>query len=490
MANSLPMSNPAMIQYLLQTTAWPQTSQHITLHETHISWVILTGSHAYKIKKPVNLGFVDFSTLAKRQHYCQEEVIRNRRFGSTIYLGVVPVRRQGDSYNMDGDGEIVDYAVKMRQFADHDLLLTRLQNHAFEAAWLDELATTLAHSHDQAQPHHAGDAAVRLDQHMQDCLTTLMPHMPEAVQWHQQWQQRMAQLAPVLQQRQQASMVRCCHGDYHLGNLTLINDHPQAFDCIEFNDELATIDTMNDAAFLFMDLLAHQRPDLAMRFISRYLEQSGDDQGAGTLRLFAAYRAAVRAKVSILQTGTANAKTQHYCALMEQLLNEAPRPPQLIAIGGYSGSGKSHLALRGCGPMQAVIVRSDALRRRLHRQFPHLERYGEAMNARTRDAVMQAARQLLAARWSVILDATFLTDEWRQRARNIATEQGAGYQLIWLDTPPETQLQRIRQRRGDVSEADEAILRQQWQQFTPPPPDQALFWPDSNRWPDRLPDAV
>jgi len=293
--------------------------------------------------------------------------------------------------------------------------------------------------------------------------------------------------------RQYNGFIRPCHGDLHLKNITLIDNKPCIFDCIEFSDEFRIIDTMNDAAFLVMDCDAHGRSDLAFRFLSRYLEHTGDYAGLSLLNLYLFYRATVRGKVSTLLAleFTDEQKRQHcfeearkyfYLAVNYARSKQA----ELFVIGGLSGSGKSHLALLGCGIERAIIIRSDATRKRIVSDYPDLALYSREMHLHTYKAMFADARSTLAAGFSVILDATFLHPVSRQQAHELAQECSVPLHFFWLNIDRailERQIKQRQQAANDISDADLRVLKLQLDEYTCPDEAWLEFLHASNAWP-------
>jgi len=309
---------PPHIQDFYKPETYPHPVSHIEMIQTHASWVFLSGDFAYKFKKPVDFDFMDFSTLAKRKYYCEQELKLNRRLAPDLYLDVLPVYRHGDTYNLSKPGEIVDYCLKMIRFSQSNLFDQKLLQDKFEPQWMDQLAEYVAHFHDQAEINtdNGFDHASLLASHIQDNLAIATEHAgiaiaPESLHSLSAFiSTEMAAKQGVLKQRQTDRHIRHCHGDLHFRNITLVNDKPVLFDCIEFNDAYRIIDTMNDVAFLVMDCDAHMRPDLGMRFLSRYLEYSGDYTGLVLLPLYLFYRASVRGKVACILAGELPAEKQ------------------------------------------------------------------------------------------------------------------------------------------------------------------------------------
>lgn len=487
---------PPHIRACFDPVTYPHPVHHIRLIETHISWLFLTGSFVYKFKKPVDFGFLDFTTLDKRQRDCQRELQLNRRLAAPLYHAVVPLtcasNRSGEHVQLGGDGEVVDYALKMTQFEQHDLLSRRLQQGGFDPAWMDQLATTIARFHRDSAPHPERDAATLLAAHLQEnlrigrqyaaqhqahtSLTTLDHFLATAL----------PALMPQLHQRQ--AQIRDCHGDLHLNNIALYQGEPIAFDCIEFNDDYRIIDCMNDVAFLVMDCDARGHHGLGMRFLARYLEQSSDYAGLSLLPLYLIYRATVRAKVACL---LATEATESHEAAWQEAADYfdlaasycAPRRPHLFAVGGLSGSGKSHLANLGMAQCGALSIRTDAVRRRIAPQHRHLPRYSDAMHRLTYQQLFADAEAALEAGFSVILDATFLHPKSRRSVQQLAQRCAVPLHFFWLNIPPEQLRENIRQRQHDISEADLDVLEQQLRDYHSPQEPFIHHLSSANHWP-------
>lgn len=452
------------------------------LLETHISWVLLAGDYAWKIKKPVDFGFLDFSSLDKRRFYCEEELRLNGRLAPNIYLEVVPVCGTLDAPRLGGEGEPLDYAVKMRRFDQSGLLSNRLP--LLTPELMDELADLAADFHQQIQVcgkdcEFGSPAAVLAP--MLDNFSTIrgLGQPPEVLGQLEQieaWTRATAEaLTPVLQARKDNGFIRECHGDMHLGNITIIDEQAVIFDGIEFNPELRWIDTMNEVAFLLMDLREKQLPQLAWHFLNRYLQATGDYPGLALCSLYQAYRAMVRAKVAALggnqQSGFASYLRQ------AQACTNSPAP-RLIITHGLSGSGKSYTASRAADQSGAVHLRSDIERKRLE-GLAALSRTGSALDSgiytrdktdQTYQRLLQLAQQLLQEGYSVIVDATFLFSEQRRVFRELAAQLSIPFAILDMQTPESLLRQRIRQRQQqarDPSEADERVLELQLQNRQP-----------------------
>lgn len=483
-----PNPEPKLIQRLLSPLAYPHPAAGVRLIETHISWVLLTGEYAYKIKKPVNFGFLDFSTLEQRLHYCHEEVRLNRRLAADWYLEVVPITGSYKQPCIGGNGAAIEYAVKMRQFPTVMTLKDRVKAGNFGSREIDRISDLLADFHAHVA-RASGDSpygnSTDIRHWFEENSVHLRPRLQEADQigqlqrleaWGQaEWQSK----AGLMEQRKRAGFVRECHGDMHLGNMTQVDGEIVLFDCIEFNPMLRWIDVISEAAFLIIDLLHFKLDILAFRFLSRYLQHTGDYQGVALLRYYLVYRALVLAKVSLLR-----AEQQHDSALREQNLAEygvyadlAERftqtpSPMLLITHGFSGSGKSYYAGRLAEQIGAVQIRSDIERKRLY-GFCADQNTGSTANGGiytdeathlTYDRLAFEAQTVLESGFSVIVDATFLKKEQREPFRQLAARRGVRFRILDFQAADHVLNQRILQRQHqDASEATIEVLHQQQQ---------------------------
>jgi len=498
---------PEHVHAFFDSHIYPHAVKEIRLIQTHISWVFLTGHFAYKIKKPVDFEFLDFTTLAKRKKACDDELTLNRRFAPGIYLDVLPIHKHDGAFRISNDSDsrkdIVDYCLKMVQFDQCDLFETRIESNRFDPTWMDQLATIVAKFHQGAanNPYinQFGDPQL-LYNHIQENLHIAEEHLhtheitQTLIDLKQQINVSFNTSKQQLLMRQQNHHIRNCHGDFHLNNITLFNNKPTPFDCIEFSDAFRMIDTMNDVAFLIMDCDARKRSDLGYRFLSRYLEQTGDYEGLQLLPLYLSYRAGVRGKVSCLSASNAtlqqretsksyNAAEDYFRLAAQYLL---PRQPQLFMIGGLSGSGKSHLSLIGLQHEKAIIIRSDATRKRLAKQHTKLPLYGTRMHQLTYQALFDAATTSIKAGFSVILDATFLHPASRKSVIELAATLHIPFSFYWLDIDAVTLQTRIEQRNiegSDISDADLNILKNQLREYQRPSDPHISFLQHSDVWP-------
>lgn len=475
------------------------------LIETHISWIFLTEKLAYKIKKPVKNDFLDFSTLALRKFFCEEELRLDRRFAADIYLDVVPVTCEQESLEFGGAGQPCEYAVKMRRFPTEDLLGQRVKTLRIASAELERFAQALADFHQVAA--HAPEKssfgnAEQIRQEAYDNVSALdgyltAERMARLRSWTEQtWQS----LDELFRHRQQNGFIRECHGDLHADNIVRWQGRFIPFDGIEFNPQFRWIDCLSDAAFLAMDLLALGRSDLSCIFVNSYLEASGDYAGIGLLRWYMVYRALVRAKVSRLAMDQHTADTAEFAAARGELerhleLAEAlstrthtqhagiedaatippltrSNPNGLWITHGLSGSGKSTIALRLVEQLGAVRLRSDVERKRLWgkpadfradaQQRQRL--YSAEMNQQTYQRLRELSEPILAAGYPVVVDAAFLKREQRDLFRQLAHQSKMPFGIIDCQTDSVTQQQRLTTRQAagsDASDADERVLQEQ-----------------------------
>jgi len=365
-----------LIESLLHGTAYPHPVDNIRLLETHISWVILTGSYAYKIKKPIKLEFLDFSSLKQRKFFCDEELRLNRRWASELYLDVVPICGSFEKPLVDGTGSPIEYAVKMLQFPQNAQLDAQLDAGLLNDADMIELAEMIARQHSMAAVCTQPSAKVAFEsvRHpMLQNLEHLKQHISrDELQRLSSWTSKnLRVLQTSLIKRQKDGFIRECHGDLHLRNLVRLRSGIAAFDCVEFSADLRNIDVISDVSFLVMDLIARERQDLAYLFINRYLECSGDYDGMSVFGLYYVYHALIRAKIaairSIERTDEVDRQRDleemaHCCSVACNWVE--PRQPRLIAMHGFSGSGKTVLSQQLIPRLPAIRVRSDIERKR------------------------------------------------------------------------------------------------------------------------------
>jgi aminoglycoside phosphotransferase family enzyme len=488
---------PPLIQSLLSPTRYPHAASAVKVIETHGAWVLLAGEWAYKIKKPVRFSFMDFSTLAQRQAACATELRVNQRFAgedpaTQLYRAVLPVLGSvGDPrWGSPGRaGEAIEFAVQMRRFDEAGRLDHLCASGALTTDHLQSLAQDLATfqiSALVAPPDSPWGKPAGAIAFARDNVDTLREHLTQAediqaldalARWTET---RFADIEPVLAERQRSARVREGHGDLHLANLVLIGSVVLPFDAIEFNDALRWIDTASDIAFLWMDLLRQRQPGLANRFLSDWLDASGDTTAPAVLPFFAAYRALVRAKIAAIRStqpgadrSAALAEARAYLALALSIAE--PPAPQLVITHGLSGSGKTWASGRWLltAPHNPTIrLRSDVERKRLH-GLGALAASGSELNSGlyapqkhgdTYASLLTRTAELLSQGWSVLVDAAFLRQRERQAFADLAVAQAVPFHILAPEAPVAVLRARIsaRQARGnDASEATLAVLEQQ-----------------------------
>lgn len=452
--------------------------RRVALVETHISWVLLDGEHAWKIKKPVTLGFVDFARLDARRACCEEELRLNRRLAPELYLDVVPIRGRAQAPRFHGEGAPIEYAVRMRQFAPGALFSERLAAGTLDADAVERFAVRLA-AFQSAAPAAGDDVPwgsaqrVRADTALAlDGIAAARPSSAWVDAMRERFEAEASRLAPVFERRRRQGWVREGHGDLHLANVVVLDSQVTAFDCIEFDPGLRWIDVQNDAAFLAMDLLAHDRADLAFRFLDAWLGALGDYEGLPVLRYYLAYRAVVRELVASIRGGPRGDSSAgpRYAGLASTLLES--RRPRLLITHGVSGSGKSHAARRLLERSGAIRLRSDLERKRLHgmgglaRSHSGLDEglYAADVSARTYARLLELAEIPLQAGWPTIVDATFLRAADRGRFRALAARLDVPFSILACEADEAVLRARVEARlaRGtDPSEADVRVLERQ-----------------------------
>jgi len=468
-----------LIAALQNPAVFPHPVTEFKVIETHISWVLLTGEFAYKIKKPVDFGFLNFTTLKARKHFCEEELRLNQRLAADLYLELLPITGSENAPALGGKGQAIEYAIKMRQFPQDSLLSAVQARGELKPSHIDDLARQIADFHRQTPPVAANHRLVSVEAicaPMRQNVVQIEPLLTEQADKQQLaalsgWlEASITRLAPILEKRGANGKIRECHGDLHLGNAILReNGQVALFDCIEFNEEFRLIDQALDAGFLAMDLETCGLHALAHRFTNAWLEQTGDWQALELLPLYKAHRALVRAKVGLFRLGQEQDEAQRrailagyrsYIALAESY--SAIPAPFLVILHGLSGSGKSHLARQLADESSAICLRSDVERKRLFADYS--ARYTEQAHQQTYARLHQLAEAALHAGTSVIIDGAYLKRSEREAARQIAERHGVPWLIVACEAPIELIEQRIaaRQQAGvDPSEADLSVVLSQ-----------------------------
>jgi len=472
-----------LIESLRNAAAYPHPASSFQVIETHISWVILTGAFAYKIKKPVNLGFLDFSTLSQRRDYCYRELNLNKRTAEKLYVDVVAITGTATEPKIAGDGEPIEYAVRMRQFDQGDIFDNLQREGRLTPELLIELAKKVANFHQRLPPMEADSplgTSAELLAAMLENFEQIRPLLGDSDSVEQldaleNWtRQKFGEDSRQIDTRREEGYVRECHGDLHLANITVFDGEVTLFDCIEFNDSLRWIDVMNDLAFLLMDLEFRGKKPLANLVLNTYLEYRDDYGGVALLVIYKAYRAMVRAKVSMLtlENQSLNSEQRNrlgnayrdYISLARSCMQRST--PFLLATTGLSASGKSHVSAKVSGALNLIRLRSDVERKRLFglgpldasHSPPGDKLYSPDATWRTYQRLATLAGQLLAAGVPVIVDAACLKRQERNLLAGVAREQGVPFALVHCEAPESQRLAWIRKRSGDASEATEALM--------------------------------
>jgi len=485
------------IKNMLHPEVYDHPVKDIKLIETHISWVILTGDFVYKIKKPVNFGFLDFSTLEKRHTYCTEELLLNRRMAPDIYLDVVSISGTPEKPVVNSTSKTFEYAVKMAQFPQSAQLDIMLADGELNLEHMDAIARMLADFH---QTIEAADDSMDygnnhvIYQPVEENFSQIREHLDitpyaNTLTSLEAWcNSTFKKLQPVFEQRKRDGFVRECHGDIHLRNMAWLKTGPTAFDCIEFNAHLRWIDVISEIAFLVMDLQVRQQHQLANRFLNNYLEITGDYAGLTVMPFYLCYRALVRAKVNALRLDqkdiTPNERQQSLTEFESHLQLATSytqtATPKLIIIRGLSASGKSTISQQLINTSEMIRIRSDVERKRLFsipliNNTPNGKKsdelnagiYSPQASQQTYTKLAELALQVIDAGYTVIIDATFLKREQREPFQQLTTRLGLTYIILQTTAPLDILRQRIVSRKNDVSDADLVILEHQFANWHP-----------------------
>jgi aminoglycoside phosphotransferase family enzyme/predicted kinase len=470
-----------LIAALCDPRRYPQLAPPVQLIETHISWVLLAGDYAYKIKKAINLGFLDYTGLDSRRFYCDEEIRLNRRTAPGIYLDSLAIGGSLDSPAF-GTQPAIEYAVRMHRFASSSLMDELLRRNKISPHHIDNLAAAIVRFHASLSLSDAGsefgtaasiNAAALQNFEQLRLLLADDADRENIAALEAATEAEYAECKETFETRRAQGYVRECHGDLHLGNVVLIGDEPVLFDCIEFNPALRWIDVMNEISFTVMDLLHSEHPEFAWRLLNASLEESGDYGGISVLRFYLAYRATVRAKVCAIRAGQAgvskHAKSdervacRNYLALARQCLGQYR--PAMIITHGLPGSGKTTFSQLALEQMGAIRIRSDVERKRLfglgtlESSRSHVgDIYSPEATRRTYSRLSELAREILSAGFPVIVDAAFLKQDERDVFRKLAQSMSVPFAIASLHAQDSMLRRRIHQRRNDASEADVAVL--------------------------------
>ena len=481
----------ALMTALQKPALYDHPVDSFRLIETHISRVLLTGSYAYKFKKPVNFGFLNFSTLEKRKYYCEEELRLNKRLAASLYLDIVTITGTQEHPQINGDGPALEYAVRMKEFPQQAQLDRLLAQGKLLPEHIDAIASVVARFHQQTTvaDHNSvfGSAnAIQQPVHENFCqIQQLLESEDDRTKLNtlKTWSDNeFAKLTDDFASRKDNGFVRECHGDMHLRNIALVNSEVLIFDCIEFSDELRWVDVISEIAFLVMDLHARDQSELAARFINRYLELTGDYAGLKVLRYYLVYRAMVRAKVDMIRAQQpdlpANEKEQvlnefrHYLDLALQYTT--PKAQYLLITHGLSGSGKTFFTQQLLEMENAIRIRSDIERKRIFSSVTdnNTNIYSSVATEQTYQTLLDIAAAVLQAHWPVFVDATFIDKKHRDMFQALALELRLPFIILEFSASEEILRERITARiarHDDASDATLEVLNSQlshWQDLS------------------------
>lgn len=474
---------PPLIQQMLRPSFYPHWTQAtIELVQTHTAYVLLTGDYAYKVKKPVNYGFLDYSTLTNRKRYAEAEIRLNQRTAREIYLETVPIYNRGTTFGLSASEEPVEYAVKMRQFPTGSLFSDLLKQKQLTPELMQSLAHQVADFHQRAATNEriqSFGTIAQIRQAFDENYAQSQAYIGRG-QTRQYLQETQAYTDRAFstwtkrfQKRIQHSKIRECHGDLHLRNICLWQNRIFLFDCIEFNEAFRYVDTMYDVAFTVMDCDARGRSDLGNAFLNTYLEDTGDWEGLEVLPVYLSRQAYVRAKVTSFlldsPTGVADqaqetqAQAQAYYTLAWRYTQ---RPSgRLILMSGLSGSGKSTVAQKLARLIGAIHIRSDAVRKHLGgiplQQKGNASLYTPAMTQKTYERLCSLGIQLAKLGYTLILDAKYDRITTRQAVLNQAKTADIPVSILICEAPLTILRQRLQQRTGDIADATAELLPSQ-----------------------------
>lgn len=505
----------------MKPSSYPVATKAVELLQTHVSWIFLTDTHAFKVKKPVNFVFLDFSTLNKRHFYCHEELRLNRRLCPDIYEQVIELHQTRDGAAFYGDGAIIDYAVMMKRLPANRMLDRLVERGDVSSADMHTVAGIISRFHAVADtsPHISGFGSIeQIKFNWEESFQQLLPFETQTLPQPDRDLLRACVEGfidthhDLFEQRIEQGFIRECDGDLHLENICLIDGTAYIFDCIEFNERFRFCDTAADIAFLLMDLDFHGRPDLADIFLNSYLDASGDTEIVHLLPFYKLYRAMVRGKVESLQLNDAGIypdaqlsaaqKARRYFRLARGYCEQNRLRPTLFITCGTTGCGKSALAKQLGFELGLRVFNSDTIRKQLAGltaetpvQVPYRQGlYAEEMNVTTyQELLKQAECELLAGR-SVLIDAGFRTATWRAACGRLAAAHSAGLVILLVTCDPTEQLRRLTVRSSaghSISDGRAELLEQQQRDFEQPTaPEGKIISITSDADPDQLTNRI
>jgi hypothetical protein len=490
------MNQGMLFDHLKNPTFYGPHVTSVQLLQTHISYVALTGVYAYKVKKPVNFGFLDFSTLDKRKYFCDEELRLNRRLSPDIYLDVIPITQTDTTLELDGRGPVVEYTLKMKEFPQEQIMTNMLKQGTITEDTIDQLCIRLIQFYTAQQPSEeitkfgeVKSVKQNIDENFEQTKPMIDITVPKDTFRYikDATAQFFERKKDIFERRMKDGRILDCHGDLHSGNI-VVSDHTiQIFDCIEFNERFRYIDVASDIGFLAMDLDCLNYPYLSSYLIQEYVQKSGDTGIFEVLNFYKSYRAYVRGKVQGFQLNDPHISpstkkeivdharkyfdlSQYYAALFSWELNQTK--PALIVVSGLTGTGKSTVAQKLAVDYSAQQINTDAVRKQ-HAGIEKFERHHDQFNTglyspdkidETYKQVVQLGASYLKKKKNVVLDATFQKKKYRDMVRSIATKHHAVLVMIHCACPDTVVKQRLEQRLKEKSVSDgrwEIYLEQQ-----------------------------
>ncbi|WP_013320240.1 AAA family ATPase [Gloeothece verrucosa] len=476
-----------LIEQLKKPEFYPHpVVEPIKVVQTHISAVFLTGDYAYKIKKPVNFGFLDFSTLEKREHFLNQELAMNKPVASEIYLEILPITQEGDQLKLGEGGQAVEYVLKMRQFPQECLFSSLFEAGKLTESQIQELGKLVAQFHAQTRTDDYIKSFGEIEKIKQafdenyqqtDKYIGIAQTQKQFEETQAYTEKFFAEKGELFKQRREQDKIRESHGDLHLKNICLWNNKIYLFDRIEFNEPFRFVDVMYDVAFAVMDLDARGRKDLGNIFLNTYIEQTGDWEGLQVLPLYQSRQAYVRAKVTSfllddpsieesVKQEAIKAASDYYRQAWEYTQQKSGK---LILMSGLSGSGKSTVAQKLAADINAIHLRSDAVRKHLA-AIPLSEKggpeiYTPEMSQKTYHRLLELGIMLVKAGYPVILDAKYDRREWRAGAIAFAESENIPLEILYCTAPLEILSERLQTRSGDISDATPDLLASQQTHF-------------------------
>lgn len=470
----MPVRPPPLIAALHDPRRYPHPVSRVEMIETHISWVLLAGEYAYKIKKPVDLGFLDFTTLAKRRFFCEEEVHLNRRLTRDVYLGLVELTGTPPDIRVGGAGPVIEYAVRMRRLPADRMLDDLVRHGRAEPGLIEAIGEVVARFHATASTGGEIDDAARIATIRRNWAENFdQTAAADRTVLPREWRRALSEWVEAalvaetgrFEARIAGGRARDGHGDLQAAHVCC-SEPIQVFDCIEFNRRFRYGDTAADIAFLMMDLEHLGRPDLATRFLNAYLEETGDWDAVALLDFYRAYRAFVRGKVLSLRVPAGGAAASEARGFFRLALDYTrPRGGRRLCVtSGVMGSGKSTVAKSVAAQIGAVVVRTDVIRKRLAgvpATTHAIVRFGEGLyteetTRRTYAEALRIGGDLLRAGWSVVIDGSFPAAAQRADARALARASHAPLSILWCDAPDTVIAGRLDARRADRHEPSDA----------------------------------